>query len=514
MKVSESNPQSASLTARAFLLMFAKGTAYILGFALPLLLVRRMSQYEFGLYKQVFLIVSTALTVLPLGFSLSAYYFLPRENGERRNAVVFNVLAFNLFIGGLAFVLLLLRPSLLASLFASGELAAYAPLVGLVILLWMTALFLEIAAIASEEAKLATLFIIASQLTKTIFLLSAAVIFGSIRGLLYAALVQGVLQNLILVVYLRSRFPGFWQKLNWGMMRAQVSYALPIGLAGLVFGVLIDMHNYIVSYRFGAAAFAIYAVGCFSLPLVNVVGESFGTLLIPHISRLQKEGATREIVLVTAQTMRKLALVYFPLYAFLIVTGREFLIVVFTEQYLASWPIFVIHLTTVPFFVLITDPIMRAYAEHRFFLLKVRMVTVVLLFVALWYGTLYFGLVGAISIMVGFSLADRFIETARAWSIVGVKWSDAILIKDVGKVAIAALAAGSLTAVARLFVSNQRPLVALVACAIVFGCAYLAFIWLLAIPSAEESEAVRTRMAAAHRWFERKSALEPSAKKI
>lgn len=492
--------------------MFAKGTAYILGFALPLLLVRRLTQYEFGLYKQVFLIVSTAVTVLPLGFGLSAYYFLPRENDERKSAVVFNVLCFNVFVGALAFMLLLLRPSLLASLFGSAELTPYAPLVGLVILLWMTALFLEIAAIAREEAKLATVFIIASQLTKTALLLTAAAMFGSIQALLYAALAHGAIQNLILILYLRSRFPGFWKKLNGGVMRAQLSYALPIGTAGLIFGVLIDMHNYIVSYRFGAAAFAVYAVGCFSLPLVNVVGESFGVVLIPHISRLQKEGATREIILITAQTMRKLAVVYFPLYAFLIVAGREFLVVLFTEQYLASWPIFVIHLTTIPFFVLITDPIMRAHAEHRFFLLKIRSVTVVLLFLALWFGTLYFGLVGAISVMVFFSLLDRFIETAKAWSIVGVKWSDAPLLKDVGKVAIAALAAGSITAVVRMFALGQRPLAVLLICGVTFGCAYLASAWLLRILTTQEREALRTKIAKIHWLISSKRAVEPLTK--
>ncbi|MGZ5434841.1 MAG: lipopolysaccharide biosynthesis protein [Pyrinomonadaceae bacterium] len=507
--MARSDRQSHSLTARAFLLMFAKGTAYILGFALPLLLVRRLTQYEFGLYKQVFLIVSTAVTVLPLGFGLSAYYFLPRENDERKSAVVFNVLCFNVFVGALAFMLLLLRPSLLASLFGSAELTHYAPLVGLVMLLWMTALFLEIAAIAREEAKLATVFIIASQLTKTALLLTAAAMFGSIRALLYAALAHGAIQNLILILYLRSRFPGFWKKLNGGVMRAQLSYALPIGTAGLIFGVLIDMHNYIVSYRFGAAAFAVYAVGCFSLPLVNVVGESFGVVLIPHISRLQKEGATREIILIVAQTMRKLALVYFPLYAFLMVAGREFLIVVFTEQYLASWPIFVVHLTTVPFFVLITDPIMRAHAKHRFFLLKVRVVTVVLLFLALWFGSFYFGLLGAISIMVVFSLADRFIETAKAWSIVGVKWTDAALLKDVGKVAVAALAAGSLTAVVRMFAMGQRPFVMLVVCGIAFAAFYLSFIWLLGVPSVEERRIIRTKLESLQRIVWSRRSLEP-----
>ncbi len=115
------------LTARAFLLMFAKGAAYVLGFALPLVLVRRLSREEFGLYKQVFLVVSTSLAVLPLGLSLSAYYFIPREPEGKRGAVVFNVLCFNLAIGATAFLVLLLRPTLLASLFGSRELSSSSP---------------------------------------------------------------------------------------------------------------------------------------------------------------------------------------------------------------------------------------------------------------------------------------------------------------------------------------------------------------------------------------------------
>jgi O-antigen/teichoic acid export membrane protein len=201
--VSEVQNGGGSLTARAFLLMFAKGAAYVLGFALPLVLVRRLSQHEFGLYKQVFLVVSTAITVLPLGFSLSAYYFLPREAAEKRGAVVLNVLCFNLAIGAAAFLILLLRPTLLAALFGSQELTAYAPLVGLVVVLWLTSNFLEIATIAHHEAKLATVFIIAAQLSKTTLLVGAAVTFGTVRSLVYAAVAQGVVQNVALLSYLR-----------------------------------------------------------------------------------------------------------------------------------------------------------------------------------------------------------------------------------------------------------------------------------------------------------------------
>ena len=49
---------------------------------LPLILVRQMSQTEFGLYKQAFLVAGTVVTIFPLGFAMSAFYFLPREAGD------------------------------------------------------------------------------------------------------------------------------------------------------------------------------------------------------------------------------------------------------------------------------------------------------------------------------------------------------------------------------------------------------------------------------------------------
>jgi O-antigen/teichoic acid export membrane protein len=55
------SPNNLSLTARTFWLIFAKTLAFVFGFALPLLLVRRLSQTDFGLYKQAFLVVGTGL---------------------------------------------------------------------------------------------------------------------------------------------------------------------------------------------------------------------------------------------------------------------------------------------------------------------------------------------------------------------------------------------------------------------------------------------------------------------
>jgi hypothetical protein len=207
--------------------------------------------------------------------------------------------------------------------------------------------------------------------------------------------------------------------------------------------------------------------------------------------------------------MRKLAAIYFPLYALLMVVGREFISFLFTTQYLASWPIFAINLTTLPFLIVLADPIIRSHAEHRFFLLKVRLLTIVVLFVGLWFGTKYFGLLGAITVMVSVNLVDRLIEGAKACSIVNVRWRDVRLLKDVGKLAVAALAAGSLTAIVRMFVLGQRPFVVLVICGLVFSFLYAIFVMALSIPTIEEREKIRGAFASVLQSAARKRSFAP-----
>lgn len=474
-----------SLTARALWLLIAKVLAFALSIALPLLLVRRLSQHEFGLYKQAFLVVGTALALLPLGFQMSAFYFLPREK-DRQGQIILNILLFHLLMGALGAVVVSVFPQLLDKLFHSAEIVTYAPVIAAVIFFWVVSSYLEVVSVAHQEARLSTIFIIAAQLTKTGLLLLAAIAFGSVRALIYAALVQGIVQTIILLLYLRSRFPHFWEKFDWPVLRMQLSYALPFGVAGLLFTLQTDLPNYFVSNQFDAATFAIYAIGCFNIPLVGMLSESVGAVMIPQVALLQKHGEHHEILALAARVARKLAIVYLPLYAFLIVMGREFLTALFTHQYAASWPIFAINLTLLPLSIFVSDPIMRAYAEQRNFLPKLYLVLVVLLFGLLWIGTSRFGLVWAISVVVGVSIIGRAATWIKIGSMLSIRLRDVALLKDVGKIAIAALVAAIVTAFVRTAVSGLVPFAMLVVTASVYGVVFLAGILLLGLPTTGE----------------------------
>ena len=484
-----------SLTSRALWLLSAKTVAYLISFALPLILVRRLDQTSFGLYKQAFQIINSAVVILPVGFMMSAYYFLPRETtAERRGAVVTNILFFYYLLGALVLLLLLSWPGVLA--YFAGEqdsaiFVGYAPLIGLTILFWVGSSFLEVVAVANDESHLATLFIINAQVTKTGLLVIAAIWFGSVRALLWAAMAQGIIQAFVLQAYLYSRFGSFWKHFDRKMLREQLIYVLPLGGAGILQFSLFDLHNYFIMHYYSSADYAVYSLGGFTMPLVGIIATSVSAVLIPQISYLQSRNESREIFVITTGAMRKLAACYFPIYVFFLVMGHELIQVLFTERYIGTWPILLVNITLIPFLAMVGDPIIRAYAQHRFFMLKVRAVEIITLFLVLWQVTPRFGMMGTIITAVTFLILDRTIEALRAWTIVGVKLSDWRLFKDWVKFAFAAAVAGLAifllhpyalswaASVSHLFNPARlklTPFYALIMCGVVFGLIYAALL--------------------------------------
>ena len=111
-----------------------------------------------------------------------------------------------------------------------------------------------------------------------------------------------------------------------------------------------------------------------------------------------------------------------------------------------------------PLSIFVSDPIMRAYAEHRQFLPKLYAVLVVLLFIALWLGTSRFGLIWAIAVVVGVNIIGRTATWIKIGSLLSIRLRDLALLKDVGKIAIAATTAAVFTAVVRSLVHGLVPI--------------------------------------------------------
>lgn len=442
--MTEENGTTQSLREQSAWLLAAKIISFGFSFVLPLLIVRNLAQESVGVYREAFLVITNLTIILPLGISMSAYYFLARET-TRRGAAILNILLFNFVVGGLGCLFLFLFPQSIGSIFRSEELTRLAPLIGVVIWIWVFSTFLETVAIANQEARTATVFIIAAQFTKTLLMGSAVLAFATVESFIYAALVQGVLQTLILLIYLRSRFTGFWREFDPRFFKEQVVYAVPFGVAGILWIAQNDIHNYFVGYKFSSAEFAIYAYGCFEVPLIAMLSESVTSVLIPRMNKLQQQDDRDEMIRLTARAMQKLAFFYFPIYVFLMITARTFIITLFTKEYEASASVFVVNLTLLPFSILITDPIVRSYKELGRYFLLTRICVLTLSVSVLYLGLGFFGLREMITVAVGAILLEKFIAEAMVIRKLGLGWQHLPLVKNVAKTAVVSVLAGVVT---------------------------------------------------------------------
>jgi O-antigen/teichoic acid export membrane protein len=474
-----------SLTSRTFWLAASKSVAYVLNLGVPLVLVRRMSREEYGTYLQAFQIITTAVALLPLGFGMSAYYFLPREP-QVRGRVIKNILLVLAGLGGLALVVFSLYPDAAYRLTGNQAVTAYGLLIGLVIFFWVWSGFLETAVLANEEVVLAPLVVVISQLIRTALMLTAALTAADLTSLLLASLAHGVVQSLIMVWYLSSRFPSYWKGLDLDLLKRQVVYASPYSLGALLWVLQSDIHAFFVSKGFGEEQFAIYRVACFQLPFVSLLMESVNAVMIPRVVELQHANRMDELRALIARVVRLLAIAFIPLYLVLLLLSREFITGLFTAKYAESVVVFAVFLTMLPTNVVVFDSVARAFPSLGTATFRLRLVLVPALVLAIWIGTRTLGLTGIAVIIVLYTVVERIFLAVWTAQTLHLGPADYRAMRDVGKVFVASAIAAIPTVAVRQLMSDVPPFIVLVVAGSVFYAAFIGAGFWINLPTVDE----------------------------
>ena len=298
-------------------------------------------------------------------------------------------------------------------------------------------------------------------------------------------------------------YPGLWSKFDFRSMKEQLSYAMPLGAAALVYTLHRDLHNYFVGHRVDAATFAIYSVGCFQLPLIGLLQESVTAILLPKMTKLHKEGRNQDILALMRGAMRKQALVYWPVYFLFLVVAQEFLTFIYTRRFIDSTPIFRVYLTLLPINILVIDPIVRVFLECRYFLLRMRIWVMLVMLVALYLSVRQFGMIGAISVVALAAVAESALSARRIFRILEARTADVIpMFTEAGSIGVLAGISAIPVWFLRQPLSGLPLAVSLIVSGIVFSALYVTLLIVFHIPTAEEMEqvkkgirSVRTRFA-------------------
>jgi O-antigen/teichoic acid export membrane protein len=464
-------------------LMLGRGGATVLGFALPLILTRLLPQAEFGTYKQIWLVVSTAYFMLQLGLAQSLYYFLPRKDG-RQQAWLTQASISLLTLGILCGAGLYGARFAIARQFANPELAGFGLPMALITLLMIAAAPLEISLTAEGRVRTAAWVIFLSDALRVAGSVVPLFLGLGLQGFFWAYVIHGALRfTLQCFCFFRRGRP----RMDWGLMREQLSYALPFGAAVLLDIPQRTFHQWAVGWTVDAAAFAIYAQGCFQVPIINLLYAPISDILQV---RLAEPGGHEQKVHLFHDANLRLAAVFFPFTAGMAAAASLFVPALFTHLYDPSVPIFRVAILITPFSALPLDGVLRATGHTRY-LFRIFFWRLLLTVPAVLLGLKMFGMVGAIG---GHAMAESVVRVAmldRVRRELEATWQEVLPWRQLSVIGVASLiACAPALVITRLAADGPRPFLALCAAGAMYCATYLAVI---AMMPGEGSPLVRVR---------------------
>ena len=462
-----------------------------LAFVVPLILVRYFTIEEFGNYKQIFLIFYLVIPVIDFGISNSLYYFLTKYP-ENKSGFLSQTFLFQILFCTLLIFIFYIFQAPIAVLFGEGtSLQKYIPYIGIYAALWHFSSIIEIILIIEKKTPISALIDFSFECLKSITSILVVILFagGLFDLVIYSLILTGFLKTMLLLVYLHRKNITFFSKLDFSMVRIQVKYAVPFGVAVIVMAFVIKTHEYIISYCHGAAVFAVYSVGCFQLPFLHIISDSIAKVTMVRMTELTKESNNNaEIAAVLSNSIRLLWMIYFPIALFFFINAEDLIIGLFTELYKDSIPVFRVLIIMVPLSAILLRHVPRVYSRTDF-ILKNNLIRLILSVIFCFALNEYYGMLG---VAVGHVLATII------WTLVYVKIAKDLVNVDIVAfipmtplflISFFALLSGIIN-IGLLYVISYQPMINFFISAICYFGFTLVFLWGFGVLTPDEKNGI------------------------
>lgn len=392
----------SSLSKKAGYLIFARVMEFAVTFFIPIVTVRALSVADFALWKQFQLLFGTLLPFAGLGLPEGILYFYSREPEKRKETVWYS---FFLFVasGIIVFSLILIFSHQITLLINNPRIDQCMLLLAFSVLLFLSSSLLESTLISADRVKFATWVITFLAACKAAFIIIATLLWHNVYLVIISFFCWVVVRFIFTLFYLLKNYNIFAVKIDFGYIKQIFKYSIPLGMSVVPFIISANLHNYLVSLFYSPQTFAIYSVGAMvELPLMGFITDGVWKVIRPRFSVFQREGSTDLMGQIYSEAIRKLSLIFFPIFVFVFVCSREVIVFMFSDKYAGSAPIFRIYSWVIPLCIFEFTVFFKTYARTGF-LLKMHVIVAFLLAPFLYIAAKYFNIyaVAFVSVLGG-----------------------------------------------------------------------------------------------------------------
>lgn len=406
-----------TLKRRALSLGSANVMDYGLQFLLPVVLTRFLSADEFGEYRLLWLVIMTAMLIVPMQMPTVLNFFLPRSDAETKRLHVHQTLAYLACAGAIGALAMSSLNPLLPDAFR--PLQKYGPMVPLLVVLYSVTLLLDTLPTVEERIGWQARATMSLSLLRALALSYAAYATSDIR-VLFAVLAGLMALKLAVLLTYVARYHGLggpW--FEWGRFRAQFTHAAPLGAASAFFGMRTQADQWVAATLFSLESFAAFSIASVLLPIVNLARQSINHVFLPSMSRLHAATDLRGMAGLNSRANTMVALIVYPFLALGVIFAEELIALVYTESYVVAAPALRIYSLGLAIIIVEISSLMLLQRDGVF-VLRQNIVLALGSAALSWIAASHFGLAGAAVGSMTALYADRFFTLRRIARTTGI----------------------------------------------------------------------------------------------
>lgn len=333
-----------SLSQQVGILTLGRVLAYGVAFFVPLVNVRALTVEHYGYYGQFWLLFETLTPLLILGMPRSLLYYFPRTEAKEDKAVYVTqtlvyLSAMSLLAVGIYSVMGMVLGDGLGALVRAFFLRLCFFTFFMMISNYMDSLFVAERKVVHQSA-----YHVVSTAIQSIVVIVAASMSHDVDTIVWSLAWFSLAKFIFAVGYTWVVYRPSLTRISWHSMRDQLSFSVPLGLAGIALMLVSQTDKFIINRFLGREEFAIYRVGAAQVPFVAIIRASINNVTFPLMSQYQKAGDHEAIMNLWQRALLRTGVMFFPLFVFLMLSARPFIRILYTDAYVTAVPIFMIYL--------------------------------------------------------------------------------------------------------------------------------------------------------------------------
>lgn len=338
----------------------------LLGFILPLILVRILTKNDYGLYAQFNVILSFCMVFFSFGFSSELYYSYPLAKDKEKRILVFQSLMLLFLAAGLS-VFILYIPAIQNYFISDSSFEESYLYLVVAIFLSIPEVLITSLYVLNHDNITSAFFLPLMTVLRVVLILCLYWLYPYIETVFVAIILSSMIKLLYVIKYTYHVMDnhGRGKIVDWNILKSQLRYSIPLGMASSVRIFVQQMDKLIILSFVSPSVYAIYSIAFYGVPGLTQVYLSISQVYIPRMSIAYKEADIQTLLGLYHSMVSKTLSYTIPILLIIMLFADPIVPFVFSSKYIDSIPYFRIYLLTFIVSSIGCGNILRAIGETK-----------------------------------------------------------------------------------------------------------------------------------------------------